>query len=173
MKKTIISALALLSITAYSQTSKPYVIEHCIDRMTDKEYYLPSKKLICSNLEKTKGFTINPNFKRVENNLQENGLILKNVNIGNCDENDQLIFLFDDDSKITLKSWNKFNCDGNAYFDLSNEDFNSLNSKLIKTIRFVNGFKNDTFTYNLKTIEKDFFVNVYSNHIIKEVNCDN
>jgi hypothetical protein len=173
MKKTIISALVLLSISAYSQIKKPFIVEHCKDKMTDKEYYFSSKKLICSNPEKTKGFTITPNFKKVDNDMVENGLILSNVNIGNCDENDQLIFLFDDDSKITLTSWNKFNCDGKAYFDISDEQFNILSSKLIKTIRFINGYKYETFTYSLEISQKDYFVNAYSNYEIKEVNCDN
>lgn len=172
MKKTIISALALLSISAYSQIKKPYVIEHCKDAMTDKEYYLPSKKLICANPEKTKGFTIVPNFKKVNNELEQNGLILANVNIGSCDENDQLIFLFEDDSKITLTSWNKFNCDGNAYFNLTDEQFDALGSKLIKTIRFVNGYKYETFTQTLKITDKNFFINCFSNYVIKEVNCN-
>jgi hypothetical protein len=33
-----------------------------------------------------------------------------------------VIFLFDDDTKITITSWNKFNCDGKAYFTLSEDD---------------------------------------------------
>lgn len=173
MKKTIISALVLLSISTYSQIKKPFVIEHCKDNMTDKEYYFSSKKLICSNAEKTKGFTISPSFKKVNNELTKNGLILLNVNIGNCDENDQLIFLFDDDSKIILTSWNKFNCDGNAYFNISDEQYDSLSTKLIKTIRFVNGFKYDTFTKSLTITEKDYFVNAYSNYEIKEIDCNN
>jgi hypothetical protein len=172
MKKTIISALVLLSISTYSQIKKTFVIEHCKDNMTDKEYYFAKKKLICSNAEKTKGFTIYPSFKKVDNDLEQNGLILSNVNIGNCDENDQLIFLFDDDSKIILTSWNKFNCDGNAYFNISDQQFDYLSNKLIKTIRFVNGYKYETFTHNLEIIQKDFFVNAYSNYEIKEIDCN-
>jgi hypothetical protein len=172
MKKTIISAFALLSISAFSQTKKPFIIEHCKDNMTDKEYYLSSKKLVCANAEKTKGFTITPNFKKVDDDISDNGLILLNVRIGNCDENDQLIFLFEDDSKITLTSWNKFNCEGDAYFQTTDEEFKFLSSKLIKSIRFVNGYKYDTLTYNLKSTEKDFFVNAYNNYEIKEVSCN-
>ena len=93
--------------------------------------------------------------------------------IGNCDEKDQLIFLFDDGSKISISSWNKFNCKGNAYFNLTEDELNSLKTKLVTTIRFVNGYTSDSFTYTLKKLEKDYFINVYSNYIIKEVNCDN
>lgn len=171
MKKTIISALVLLSVSTYSQIKKPFIVQHCIDNMTDKEYYFSSKKLICANPEKTKGFTITPNFKKVDNELEENGLIVLNVNYGNCNEKDLLIFLFDDDSKIILNSWNKFNCDG-AYFDMSDEQFNSLSTKLIKNIRFVNGYKYETFTHSLEISQKDFFVNAYSNYEIIEINCD-
>lgn len=173
MKKTIISALALLSFSAYSQITKPFVIEHCKDKMTDVEYYLSSKKLIGANVEKTRGFTITPNFKSVDGKIEPNGLMLFNANIGSCQEKDQLIILFDDASKITLTSWNKFNCDGNAYYNLTDEEMTSLKTKLITTIRFINGYKYETFTYTLKKLEKDFFKNCYSNYVIKEINCDN
>ena len=173
MKKTILSVTALLTFSAYSQTIKPFVIEHCKDKMTDIEYYFASKKMICANPEKTKGFTITPSFKGNEGVIQNTGFMLVNINIGNCDEKDQLIFLFDDESKITINSWNKFNCKGNAYFNLTEDELNSLKTKLVTTIRFVNGYTSDSFTYTLKKLEKDYFINVYSNYIIKEVNCDN
>lgn len=172
MKKTIISALALFTISTYSQTEKKFVIEHCIDKMTDKEYFLSSKNFVGTNAQKTEGFAITNSFKGVDGQMVQNGIILKNVGIGNCDENDKLIFLFEDDSKITITSWNKFNCDGKAYFQLSDSEYETLKTKNVKAIRFLNGYSSDSLTYSLKKEEQDFFVNVYSNYIIKEVNCD-
>jgi hypothetical protein len=173
MKKTIISALALFTISAYSQTEKPFVIEHCIDKMTDKEYFLSSKNFVCANSQKTEGFVITNAFKSVDGKLQQNGIILKNIGIGNCDEKDELIFLFEDNSKITITAWNKFNCEGRAYFDLSENDLNLLKSKKVNAIRFKNGYSSESLTYSLKKEEQSFFVNVYSNFIVKEINCDN
>lgn len=173
MKKLIIIALALFSFNTYCQTATPFVIEHCIDKMTDKEYFLSSKNFVCTNTEKTKGFVITNQFKGVNGNLKPNGLIVKNIGIGNCDEKDELIFLFDDDTKITITSWNKFNCEGKAYFDLSESDLDILKSKKVTAIRFKNGYSYDSLTYVLKKEEQGFFINVYTNYVVKEINCDN
>ena len=173
MKKTILTATALLTFSAYSQTIKPFVIEHCVDKMTDKEYYLASKNFVGSNIQKTEGFSITPHFKNVDGKIAQNNLILKNIGIGNCDEKDSLIFLFEDGTKITITSWNKFNCEGKAYFDLTEDDLEMLKTKHISTIRFVNGYSFESLTYNLKKEEKGFFINVFTNYIIKEISCDN
>lgn len=171
MKKLLLNLLLLISVSAFSQTTTPYVIEHCKDKMTDKEYYFAQKKLVCANLEKTKGFTLIPNFKAQDYGIKNNGIICENVNIGSCDENDSLIILFEDDTKITLKSWNKFNCKGNAYFDFSESDLNQLSTKKINTIRFANGYTYDSLTITLKNEQKDYFVRAYSNQKIIEVDC--
>jgi hypothetical protein len=103
--------------------------------------------------------------------MVNNGFICKNVNIGSCDENDTLIFLFEDDSKMTLTAWNKFNCEGNAYFDFTADQLALLSTKKTNTIRFTNGRTYESLTYNLKDAEKDYFVRVYSNFKIVEVDC--
>jgi len=172
MKKTIISALALLTFSAYSQTEKQFVIEHCIDKMTDREYFLSTKNFVGANSQKTQGFVITNSFKGVDGKLEQNGIILKNIGIGNCDEKDELIFLFDDETKITITSWNKFNCDGKAYFSLTDNEYDMLKSKKVTAIRFKNGYSYESLTYTLKKEEQGFFINVYSNNVIKEVNCD-
>ena len=109
MKKTILSIVMLTTFSAFSQTQVAFKIEHCKDNMTDKEYYFAEKKLICSNESKTKGFTVTPSFRAKNGGMENNGFIVKNVNIGSCDENDSMIILFEDSSKTTLTSWNKFN----------------------------------------------------------------
>jgi hypothetical protein len=173
MKKTIISALALFTFSAYSQTEKKFVIEHCIDKMTDKEYFLSTKKFVGANAQKTQGFAITNSFKAVDGKMEQNGIILKNIGIGNCDEKDELIFLFDDETKITITAWNKFNCEGKAYFSLTDSEYDLLKSKKVSAIRFKNGYSYDTLTYTLKKEEQGFFINLYTNYIIQEVKCDN
>ena len=173
MKKTILLATALLSFSAYSQTTKPYVIEHCIDKMTDREYFLSTKNFVGANTQKTQGFVITPSFKSVDGKMVQNGFILKNIGIGNCDEKDNLIFLFEDNTKLEISMWNKFNCEGKAYFNLSESDLDLLKSKNISAIRFNNGYTYNSLTYNMKKEEQGFFINVYTNNVIKETNCDN
>ena len=171
MKKLLLNLVLLISLSAFSQTSTPYVIEHCKDKMTDKEYYFAQRKLICANPEKTKGFTITPNFKAENGSMKNAGFMCKNVNIGSCDENDSLIILFEDDTKITLTAWNKFNCEGNAYFDFSESQLKDLSTKKVNTIRFSNGRSYETLTITLKEDQIDYFVRAYSNQNIVEVDC--
>lgn len=171
MKKLLLNFVLLISLSAFSQTTTPFIIEHCKDKMTDKEYYFPQKKLICANTEKTKGFTISPNFKSADGKIVNNGFMCKNVNIGSCDEKDNLIILFEDDTKITLTSWNKFNCDGNAYFDFTDSDLVGLSTKKVNSIRFSNGYSYESLTISLKLDQKDYFVKAYSNQKIVEVDC--
>jgi hypothetical protein len=171
MKKLLLNLVLLISLSAFSQTSTPYVIEHCKDKMTDKEYYFAQRKLICANPEKTKGFTITPNFKAEKGTMKNGGFMCKNVNIGSCDENDSLIILFEDDTKITLTAWNKFNCEGNAYFDFSESQLKDLSTKKVNTIRFSNGRSYESLTITLKEDQRDYFVRAYSNQSIIEVDC--
>lgn len=171
MKKLLLNLVLLVSLSAFSQTSTPFVIEHCIDKMTDKEYYFVQKKLICANPEKSKGFAITPNFKAENGSMVNNGIICKNVNIGSCDENDSLIILFEDDTKITLTAWNKFNCEGNAYFNFSESELTELSTKKVNTIRFINGRSYESLTILLKKDEKDYFIRTYTNSKIIEVDC--
>lgn len=173
MKKLLLNLALLISLSAFCQSTIPFNIEHCKDKMTDKEYYFPEKKLICSNPEKTKGFTISPNFVAKNGVLKNNGFMCKNVNIGTCDENDSLIFLFEDDTKITLTSWNKFNCEGNVYFNFTDSQLAELSAKKVTTIRFNNGRSYESLTYSLKEEQKDYFIRVYTNNKIIEVDCSN
>jgi hypothetical protein len=171
MKKLLLKFVFLISLSAFSQTTTPFIIEHCKDKMTDKEYYFSQRKLICANPEKTKGFTISPNFKAESGKITNNGFMCKNVNIGSCDEKDSLIILFEDDTKITLVSWNKFNCDGNAYFDFTDSQLSELSTKKVNTIRFSNGRSYENLTISLKEDQKDYFVRVYTNNKVVEVDC--
>ncbi len=171
MKKLLLNLVLLVSLSAFSQTTTPFIIEHCVDKMTDKEYYFAQRKLICANTEKTKGFTIIPNFKADKGQMVNNGFLCKNVNIGSCDENDSLIILFDDDTKITLNAWNKFNCEGNAYFDFNDSQLKDLSAKKVNTIRFSNGRSYESLTITLKEDQKDYFIRAFTNNKIIEVDC--
>jgi hypothetical protein len=173
MKKLLLNFVLLISMSAFSQSTTPFVIEHCIDKMTDQEYYFTQKKLICANADKTKGFTISPNFRARGGAYENNGFLCKNVNIGNCDENDSLIILFEDDTKITLASWNKFNCEGTVYFNLTDGEINELSTKKVKSIRFSNGRSYESLTVALKEDQKNYFIRAYTNQKVIEIDCSN
>jgi len=165
--KSIFTILMLLStLLLYSQKSDttidskkslPYYIELVNDKMTDKNYALGSKSLLCSDDGK-KGFIIKVSWKNINGQISYNGLSIVSAGIGGCVENDNLFFLFDDDSKFNIKSWNSFNCEGDSYFDLYQKHFDDLTSKKVIAIRFQNGRTFDSFTYNLTKNEQTYFI---------------
>jgi|688.fasta_scaffold1069633_1 hypothetical protein len=157
MKKLLLGALLLLSTLSFSQNNLKLNYEK--DVMNDKEYIFLSERLLCSEDGKI-GFSITPMFKIIGGVISYNSTSVKSVGIGHCMENDEIIFLFEDDTKLVLKSWQKFNCDGKSYFDLRGNELVNLN-KRIKAIRLTNGYKYESYTYILKTEnEKNYFVYV-------------
>ena len=166
MKKLII-ALLMLPVFANAQ----YFITMCEDKMTDKKYALGDKGILCSNNDKD-GFVVSVSWRVNEDkwlgdSAIYSGLIVKS-NIGTCNEKDKLIFLFEDETKIEMTSWNSFNCEGNAYFDFEKAYLRKLGSNKIKAIRFVNGRSFDAITYILKDTEQDYFIKAYSACLMKK-----
>lgn len=132
-------------------------IEHCKDVMTDKEYAFFKQKLVCSNDNKT-GFVVRISLNMNNSVAEYNGFTIKSVGIGGCVENSSVIFLFEDSTKLSLTSWNDFNCDGMSYFDIRKNSFDELSSKKIKAIRFTNGRTHDSYTYILNEKERGYFI---------------
>lgn len=179
----MISSLLLIHCFTFSQsgdTTKAtkknleYYIEICKDIMNDKEYAFGSKSLICSENGK-KGFSIRITWKIKNKNVDYQGLNIKSVDIGNCNENDELLFLFDDNSKFSMKSWNKFNCDGDSYFDLYSKNLDDFSSKKVAAIRFVNGRSFESYTYKLTDKEQSYFIDAkkaFESKKFVQVKCD-
>ena len=138
-------------------TSEKYQLLYYKDIMTDKEY-IYSKDRILYFEDGKKGFSVSISWNFEKGKVNYNGISVKSVGIGSCVENDDLIILFEDNTKVSLKSWNKFNCNGNSYFDLNAKELNNLN-KRIKGIRFQNGRSFESSTYQISK-EKDitFFI---------------
>ena len=179
MKKslTVLCVLMIVCLFANSQSKKDslYYIETCQDKMTDKFYAFGSKQLLCSE-DNEQGLSISVSWRyKGDGEPEYGGLTCKSYKIGACVENSTLIFLFDDDTKFKMKAWNKFNCDGNNYFDLNHKDFNEINSKKIVAIRFDNGRSFENYTYKLKGKEQQFFMEALDAKVQKRFvkgNCD-
>lgn len=153
MKKILITLIiAISSLISFSQS---YEIKRIKDKMTDKEYAIGSKTLLCSEDGK-KGFAVSISWVVNEGKIEYSGISVVSAGIGNCNESDELIILFEDNSKYSAVSWNEFNCKGNSYFDLHSNDFEKV-IKMISAIRFENGRTHDSYTFDLKK-DKDFFI---------------
>lgn len=165
MKKLILLFTILICKTTIGQISftektlpDTLVVLSIKDDMTEKTTYIPSSKIICSNEDKSIGFTLSA---FIEQNLKVADLKVVMVKIGSCVEKNEMIILFDDDTKLTLKSWNDFNCSGDAWFKVSKKDIEQLSTKKIKKVRLMNGRSFESYTGELDTDEQDFFIRLF------------
>jgi len=157
-----------------SITKSQNVIEYCKDNMTEKEYVFFKEDLLCSK-DKVKGFIIRVMLTYGDGKAKYSGIYVLSVGVGSsCVENSTLDLLYDDESKVSLLSWNDFNCDGESNFDLGPNKFDLLSKKKIKAIRFTNGRTYDQYTYNLK-MNGDYFIflkELISKNKLIKVTCE-
>jgi hypothetical protein len=82
------------------------------------------------------------------------------VGIGGCNENDEIIILFENGEKIIKTSWKEFNCDGETYFNMDEEDIELLRTQPLSKIRMTNGRTYDSYTGDVKQKDKRYFIQV-------------
>ena len=157
MKKlTTTVSIVLLALSSFAQLT----INETKDDMTDKVSYSISEGLVCANIEKTLGFRIDPNITIKKDKKVVENLIITMVGLESCNENNTLIILFENGDKITLTSWNKFNCKGTSYFSLTPSTIEKLKDNEISKIRLTNGKSYKSFTSELTY--KNYFIELIS-----------
>lgn len=156
MKKVFIAMAMALPFLSLSQQC---IVKDC-DDMTEKCIYYPNEKMIVANEEKTIGFTMTTLISSKNSQLTVTDIMVKSVNIGNCNEGDKLILMLDDSTKLSLVSWNKFNCEGNAWFSLNQSEINRLGSHKIIKAYFMNGRSYDSYSSTIKPEDQDYFVKI-------------
>lgn len=138
MKKTILTLILFVASFTFAQdkpldTAFIYVIK---DDLEGTQFFTPSYDMIVANKEKTEG-------AKLSIHLDKDGsfsfITAKLIGLGNCVEDSEMIVLFENSEKISLSSWNKFNCKGNAYFSLTKKEESLLSSQEFKTVRIRNG----------------------------------
>jgi len=168
MKKVLLSISLLLALnTSYSQNRK-VVIDKCINK---SEIYGPTG-IICSNLNKTKWFTMTPVYRLDGNRLSCDGMWVIRMGIGDLSKEDQIFITFTDGSKLRLESGIELTSDKSIYFKLSDLEFTILKTKEIQSARYINGNDFCSFQYNMTGDEKTYFTNLFTNYYIREVYCD-
>ena len=140
-------------------------IIYSFDVMTDVEYLKFEKGLLCSRDGET-GFIIFVDITLEKGIIKYDGFRVTSANIGSCLEESKIIFLFEDDTKIDLVSWNDFNCKGNSYYDLYAKFWDKISTKKVTAIRFTNGRSYESYTYELTSKEQSYFMEL--NELIKE-----
>lgn len=169
MKLFLTALMMLLAIYIRAQNSTQYVIKKCI---TDKSFQA-AEGIICSDEIRMTWFMILPNYSPNKEYPIPEGFFVIKSGIGDCSKNDLLVITFNDRSRIILRSANyDLECSTWIKFNANVSDMKFLEWKSVDSIRYVNGNELKSFTYYMKTDkEKDFFVNVYTNFIIKPDYC--
>lgn len=155
MKKVI---LVLTVIATALNVNAQGEIKKQVDEMTDKVSYSIEDQLLLLDNAEDKGFVIDPYIKKVKNKLIVYNLIVQTAGLESCNEDNTLIFLFENGDKLLMKSWNKFNCKSVAYFDVTPEMKKKLSTNTIEKIRFTNGYSHKYYT---GTPQSDYMVNLY------------
>jgi hypothetical protein len=137
-----------------------------VDEFTDEYFYTLSKKLVLIDEENDQGF--NMNFGINKDKIIAYGINAVIVGL-DCLEDVEVNYLFEDESKLAIKSWNKFNCDGDAWFNLSLEEVDMLGSKSLSKIRVRNGRNYESMTFTLEGADKQYFKQAYNSIVNKDI----
>ena len=155
--KKLSTILITLLLTAAATAQVTIVKE--VDDMTDEVSYSPSERFFVANDARTEGFAIDAMLDVEDGMIYVQGWVVITAGLGDCNEDNQMIVLFEDDTRITLNSFNDFNCDEVAFFALNLEQEAYIATKRIKKMRFKNGFSYDVYTNEVEV--QDYFIQLY------------
>jgi len=131
-----------------------------VDEMTDKSYFNPTANIPIISEDNQKGFGLSLNLKEVNGEIVQDGLSVMMINIGSCVENVELIIMFADSTKMSLTSWNKFNCEGDAWYNLTDKQFKKLSETKIIKLKVINGRTYDSLSGDVPENADEYFINL-------------
>ena len=149
----------LLLLTLSTAAAAQITIEKHVDDMTDEVSYEASERFYVADNERTSGFAIDVVIDIENEKLYSKGWIVTTADLGGCNEDNDLIILFTDGSRMNLKSFSKFNCDEVAFFYLDLQQEAYIATKRIKKMRFRNGYSYETYTAEVEV--QDYFIQLY------------
>jgi hypothetical protein len=170
MKKTVtLIFLGFILNAVIAQNTDSVFVQIEKDEMSNKTYVYPNRTFVVANESSTKGFKVDVFIKE---NLTISSVMTIMVGLGGCNENDEIIILFENGEKITKRSWKKFNCDGESYFDLTNSELQMLRTLPLSKIRLTNGRTFDSYTGDVKEKDKRYFIQLLyalDNKLVQQV----
>lgn len=160
--KSIISGAMLFTTSIIFAEADSVFIKKIADDMSDKVYFFPSRQIVCLSEDKKTEFRVSIFLNKDDNSggCSAADLKVKMVNLGSCVEKNGIVFLFEDDTKISFISWNEFNCKGDAWFALSKSEMELLATKKIKKIKVQNGRSYESYTHEIKE-DNDYFIQLF------------
>jgi hypothetical protein len=151
--------MCLMTMVSFGQTSDSVYVVKETDAMSGKTYVYGSRDFICANDAGKIGFRISTHIN--SDKLSFSMITATMVGIGGCNENDEIIILFENGEKITKTSWKKFNCDGETYFNMNEKDIQLLRTQPLSKIRMTNGRTYDSYTGDVKQKDKRYFIQLF------------
>jgi hypothetical protein len=168
MKKIFILLTILLVSQNINSQQSEFVVEYCSVNST----FQSKAGFICSNENKTKWFAMVPTYLTSTINPIPSGFSVIKLNIGKSTKNDKLIIRFSGSKTIMLKAYDLIDeYGGITKFHANISDIYTLKNYLIHSIKYVSDDET-TFTFYPKGIEESFFINAFTNFIVKDVKCD-
>ena len=162
MKSLITTIFVAICLNITAQTADSVFIYKSVDDMEETTYYFPSRKLVCLDRVKDIGFSVGFFIEpeKSKNSIYADDIHIVAAGFG-CVENVEIIFLLEDGTKIKGSSWNKFNCEGDAYVTISQADKNSLATKKLSKVRVTNGRNYKEYTADIEESMKDYFIQLF------------
>lgn len=179
MGKLSISLLVFLFITAQAHAdelretetfvaSNGFKLDLVTDLMTDKVSLRVQDYLWATDDGRTKGAIILPTFTFESDQWNYSSLVVQ-MAVGNCHENDSLLFLLEDNSRFSTYQFGDFTCDEVIYFDLYGKVWSQLETAAIKAIRANNSRGGENYTFVAKKdSDKNYFL--MARQALKEYN---
>ncbi len=146
-----------MSQATQAQADSVYLVRKS-DNATGESYIVTNRKLVVASENMAIGFGIEA---YINNDLTFSFVAVQMVGMGKCNEKDEMIVFFDNGEKITKTSWGTFNCEGDAYFDITDSDKNLLRTQTISQIKISNGKNSRNYTGNVGLKDKRFFIQVF------------
>ena len=151
--------MCLITMVSFGQTSKDsvYLVKET-DEMSGRTHVKVNRAFSVANDEGTIGFIVYPTIK---DDLSFGTILVGMFGIGSCNENDEIIILFENGEKIIKKSWREFNCEGYAYFNMNEKEIQLLRTQPISKIRMTNGRTYDRYTGDVEEKDKRYFIQLF------------
>ena len=167
MKKVLVLLVTVLALNLSSAQ-----ITKTVDTMSDEITFTTSNHITGSDSTfNSRSFVMYLSLKADGDSAEIQGLAVIIEGLS-CVESVEAIILLEDGNKLKMTSWNKFNCKGYAFFDITDKDINMLSNSPVSKVKFTNGRNYRTilsatskkqstvFVKNISDIKNNFYKTV-------------
>jgi len=144
------------TVYAFKKSDSVFIYRET-DQMSGKSYLFTTRDFVVANETSKLGFIVSP---IIRDDLSVVVSVLM-VGLGACNENDEIIVLFENGAKLVKKSWKPFNCSGEAYFTFTERESDLLRTYPMHKIRMTNGRTYKSYTGEVHPRDRRYFIQVF------------